>query len=87
MTSKKDIFNFFSHSFQRKYEAFMKGVVFVWCLVYEDLCKLLIRQTTTLCKMTSKKDIREDIPNFFSQFNKREAYKFTLSFPFKYIKY
>ena len=96
MTSKIDIFNFFSQSYQReaykytlslsyqyiKYSAFKKGV-FVWPLIYRDLHIMLIRQTTTLYKMTSKKDIS----NFLSQFSQREAYEYTLSFLYRYIKY
>ena len=51
--------------------------------LYKDVHRFLIRQTTTLCKMTSKKDIF----NFFSQSYQREAYKYTLSLSYPYIKY
>ena len=59
------------------------GVLFVWPHVYIDLHRLLIRQTTTLCEMTSK----EDKLNFFSQSYQREAYKYNLSLSYQYIEY
>ena len=60
-----------------------RGVFFVLSLVCKHVHRLLIRQTSTLCKITSKKDIF----NSFSQSYQGEAYNYALSFLYQYIKY
>ena len=57
--------------------------ILIISLVYNDVLRLLIRQTTTLCKITVKKDIS----NLFSQSYQRETYEYTLSFSYRYIEY
>ena len=56
---------------------------YLFGLVYIDVHILLIRQTTILYEITLKKDIS----HFFSQSSQREAYEYTLSFSYRYIKY